>query len=32
MGQNAPCDASEFIGERDRQHIVMQPLLGGFDP
>ena len=28
MGENAPGDAGQFIGERDRQHIAVQPLLG----
>src|SRR4249920_4129493 len=30
--ENRPGDASELVGERDRQHVVVQPLLGGFDP
>ena len=30
--ENRPCDAGELVGERDRQHVMMQPLLGGFDP
>ena len=32
MGQNAPGDTGQLVGERDRQHVAMQPLLGGFDP
>ena len=32
MGKNAPRDAREFVGKRDRQHVVVQPLLGGLDP
>jgi hypothetical protein len=32
MGQNAPGDTGELVGERDCQHIAVQPLLGGFDP
>src|SRR5450756_969012 len=32
MSQNAPSDAGELIGERDRQHVGMQPLLGRLDP
>ena len=27
-----PSDASKLVGERDRQHVVVQPPLGGFDP
>src|SRR5215470_4675485 len=30
--ENRPCDAGELVGERDRQHVVVQALLGGFDP
>src|SRR6476646_5722184 len=30
--QHAPGDARELIVKRDRQHVAMQPLLGGFDP
>src|SRR6516164_4946180 len=30
--ENRPGDAGELVGERDRQHVVVQPLLGGFDP
>src|SRR5215475_13228416 len=31
-GQDAPGDAGQFIGEGDRQHIVMEPLAGRLDP
>jgi hypothetical protein len=31
-GKNTPGDARELISERDRQHVVMKPLLGGLDP
>jgi hypothetical protein len=27
MGENAPGDAGQLIGERDRQNIVVQPFL-----
>jgi hypothetical protein len=30
--ENRPGHAGQFVGERDREHVVMQPLLGGFDP
>src|SRR5262249_31019715 len=30
--QNAPSDASELVGERDRQHIVVQSSFGSLDP
>src|SRR5580704_15320193 len=30
--KNRPCDAGKLVGERDRQHVGVQPLLGGFDP
>src|SRR6266436_362162 len=30
--ENRPGDAGELVGERDRQHVVVQSLLGGFDP
>jgi hypothetical protein len=30
--ENRPGDAGELIGERDRQHVVMQALLGRLDP
>ena len=30
--ENRPGDAGELVGERDRQHIVVEALLGGLDP
>src|SRR6516164_7303725 len=30
--QHAPCDACELVGERDGQHVAVQPLLGRLDP
>src|SRR5580704_1304644 len=30
--QDRPGDAGKLVGERDRQHVGVQPLLGGFDP
>ena len=30
--QYAPGDARELVGERDRQHVAVQPLLGRLDP
>src|SRR2546430_17243633 len=30
--ENRPGDAGQLVGERDRQHVVMQPPLGRFDP
>src|SRR5215813_3250415 len=30
--QNAPSDAGELVGERDRQHIVVQSSFGSLDP
>src|SRR5215203_2603547 len=30
--KNAPGDASQFIGERNRKHVAVQPLLGSLDP
>ena len=30
--ENRPGDAGELVGERDRQHVVVQPLFGGLDP
>src|SRR4029077_20246981 len=30
--ENRPGDAGEFVGERNRQHVVVQPLFGGLDP
>ena len=32
MSQNAPGDASQFVSECDRKDVLVQPLLGGFDP
>jgi hypothetical protein len=30
--ENRPGDAGELVGERDRQHVVVQALLGCLDP
>src|SRR5215211_1917718 len=30
--ENRPGDAGELVGERDRQHVAVQALLGRFDP
>src|SRR5260221_9254575 len=30
--KNRPGDAGELVGERNRQHVVVQSFLGGFDP
>src|SRR3974390_2871712 len=30
--QHAPCDACELVGERDGEHVAVQPLLGRLDP
>src|SRR6266436_8223659 len=30
--ENRPGDPGEFVGERNRQHVVVQSFLGGFDP
>jgi hypothetical protein len=30
--ENRPGDAGKLVGERDRKHAMMQPLLGSFDP
>src|SRR5205814_9528714 len=30
--KNRPGDAGEFVGERNRQHVVVQSFLGGLDP
>src|SRR5579863_2555486 len=30
--ENAPGDTGKLVGECDRQHVVMQPLLGRLDP
>src|SRR6202795_5001250 len=32
FSQHCPGDAGKLVGERDRQHVVAQPPLGGFDP
>src|ERR1700732_2523078 len=32
LSQHRPGDAGKLVGERDRQHVGVQPLLGGFDP
>ena len=32
MSQNTPSDAGQLVGEGDRQHVGMQPLLGRLDP
>src|SRR6516162_843511 len=30
--ENRPGNAGELVGERDRQHVAVQALLGGLDP
>src|SRR5229473_5065322 len=30
--ENGPGDTGKLVGERDGEHVVVQPLLGGFDP
>src|SRR3979490_2069701 len=30
--QNRPGDAGELVGERNRQHVVVEALLGGLEP
>src|SRR5438093_13517429 len=30
--ENRPGDPRELVGERNRQHVVVQSVLGGFDP
>ena len=30
--ENAPGDAGELVGQRNRQHVAVQPLLSGLDP
>src|SRR5262245_44838710 len=30
--EHRPGDTGQLVGKCDRQHVVMQPLLGGFDP
>src|SRR5712672_3881260 len=32
FSQHRPGDASRLVGEGDRQHVMVQPPLGGFDP
>src|SRR5271163_2987384 len=32
LGQHRPGDAGKLVGERDRQHVGMQPPPRGFDP
>ena len=32
MRKNAPGDPGQFVGQRNRQHIAVQPLFGGFNP
>src|SRR5262245_63708636 len=32
MSQDAPRNASELVSERDGEDVVMQPLLGRFEP
>src|ERR1022692_1196477 len=32
MSQNAPSDGGPFVGERNREHVGVQPLLGRLDP
>jgi hypothetical protein len=32
MRKNAPCDASQFVGQSNRQHVVVQPLPSDFNP
>src|SRR6266480_6907235 len=31
-GKNAPGDAGQLVGKRDREHVVVQPLLGRLEP
>ena len=30
--ENRPCNAGKLVGQRDRQHIVVQSFFGGVDP
>jgi hypothetical protein len=30
--ENRPRNAGQLVGKRDRKHVMVQPLLGGFDP
>ena len=32
MGKNAPGDPGQFIGQRNREHIMVQPPPCGFNP
>src|SRR6266480_511486 len=32
MSKNAPSDAGQLVGKRDREHVVVQPLLGRLEP
>jgi hypothetical protein len=32
MSEDAPGNAGELVGERDSEDVVMQPLLGRFEP
>jgi hypothetical protein len=32
MRKNAPGDPGQFVGQRDREHVVVQPLPGGLNP
>src|SRR6516162_10357259 len=32
MSQDAPSDAGELVGQHDGEDVVMQPLLGRFEP
>src|SRR2546425_2926673 len=32
MSKNAPGDARQLVGERDGEHVVVQPLLGRLEP
>src|SRR6266567_7924163 len=32
VGENAPGDARQLVGEGDGEHVVVQPLLGGLEP
>src|SRR6266487_3439805 len=32
MSKNAPSDARQLVGERDGEHVVVQPLLGRLEP
>jgi len=32
MRKNAPGDPGQFVGQRNRQHVAVQTLFGGFNP